>query len=280
MRKIGVSKITDAVTELCLKASFALRPDCLAALKKALAKEKKEPGASILKDIIENAGIAKKERIAICQDTGMVAVFLEIGREVALTGGDLTRAINEGVKRAYKTGYLRKSIVDDPLLRKNTGTNTPCVIHTDIVEGDRVRIAVSPKGFGSENKSRIMMFRPTAAVEEIKRFVIDTVKNAGASACPPLIVGIGMGGTFEKCAYLAKKALLRRIDKGNPKKHIRRLEKELLKEINSIGMGPMGLGGSSTALGVNILEYPTHIAGLPVAVSISCHATRSKEVVL
>ncbi len=280
MRKINVSKITDAVKDLCLKANFELRGDVLAALKKAQAQERSSLSSSILKDIIKNARIAKKESIAICQDTGMVAVFLEIGREVALTGGNLERAVNEGVKRAYKAGYLRKSVVADPLLRKNTGTNTPCVIHTDIVEGDRVRIALSPKGFGSENKSKIMMFRPTATVEEIKKFVVDTVRNAGPSACPPLIVGIGIGGTFEKCAYLAKKALLRRIDIGNPKKHIRRLERELLKEINSIGMGPMGLGGKATVLGINILDYPTHIAGLPVAVSISCHATRSKEVVL
>ncbi len=280
MRKINVSKITDAVKELCLKANFELRSDVLAALKKALAKERSSLGAGILKDIIENARIAKEDSIAICQDTGMVAVFLEIGREVSLTGGNLERAVNEGVKRAYKGGCLRKSVVADPLLRKNTGTNTPCVIHTDIVEGNRMRIALSPKGFGSENKSKIMMFRPTATVEEIKKFVVDAVRDAGPSACPPLIIGIGIGGTFEKAAYLAKKALLRRIDIGNPKKHICRLERELLKEINSIGMGPMGLGGKTTALGINILDYPTHIAGLPVAVSISCHATRSKEVVL
>ncbi|MFA6610668.1 MAG: fumarate hydratase, partial [Candidatus Omnitrophota bacterium] len=190
MRKINVSRITDAVEELCIKANFELRTDILAALKKAFAKEKSRLGASIIRDIIENARIAKKEGIAICQDTGMVAVFLEIGREVALTGGDLSRAVNEGVKRAYKTGCLRRSIVADPLIRKNTGTNTPCVIHTDIVEGRSVRIAVSPKGFGSENKSRMIMFRPTAAIDEIKRFVVDTVKNAGASACPPLIVGV------------------------------------------------------------------------------------------
>ena len=280
MREIGVSKIKEAVRELALKANLELRSDVLKALKGALRRENSARAKTILNSIVENAGLAKKRRLAICQDTGMVSVFLDIGRGVALTGGGLSAAVNEGVKEAYKKGCLRKSVVDDPILRKNTLTNTPCVIHTEIVEGDRVRIIVSPKGFGSANKSRIRMFRPTDSIEEIKNFILDVVKEAGPSACPPFILGIGIGGTFDNVAYLATKALLRPIDKHNPKKHIRVLEKELFNEINSLGMGPMGLGGRTTVLGVNILEYPTHIAGLPVAVSVSCHATRSREAVL
>lgn len=280
MREISVLKIKEAVRELALKANLELRGDVLRALKSALRIEKNVRAKNILKSIIENAGLAKKRRIAICQDTGMVSVFLEIGRDVALTGGDLSESVNEGVKEAYKKGCLRKSVVDDPLLRKNTLTNIPCVIHTEIVEGDRVRLTVSPKGFGSSNKSKIRMFRPTDSIEEIKKFVLDVVREAGPSACPPFILGIGIGGTFDNVAYLATKALLRPIDKHNPKKHIRVLERELFNEINSLEMGPMGLGGKTTALGVNILEFPTHIAGLPVAVSVSCHATRSREAVL
>jgi fumarate hydratase subunit alpha len=280
MRKIAVSKIRDAVKELCLKANFELRPDIVAALKRALRREKNRRAKAILISILDNADLAKKMRLAICQDTGMVSVFLEIGRDAALIGGSLEKAVNEGVRQAYKEGCLRKSVVRDPLIRKNTNTNTPSVIHTDIVEGDRVRIAVSPKGFGSENKSRMMMFNPTDSICDIKKFIVDVVLNAGPSACPPFILGIGIGGTFEKAAYLAKKALLRRIDKPNPKKHLSALESEILKEINSLGMGPMGLGGNTTAVGVSILDFPVHIAGLPVAVNISCHATRSAEKVL
>ena len=277
MRKINVGKIRNAVRDLCLEANFVLRRDIMAALKKALSNETDMRSWNIIRSIVENAWAAKSRKIAICQDTGLVSVFLEIGQGVALAGGDLEKAVNDGVREAYKKGFLRKSVVADPLLRKNTGTNTPCVIYTAVVPGVKVKITVAPKGFGSENRSRIKMFRPTASVDAIKKFVLETAREAGADACPPFVIGVGMGGTFDKAAYLAKKALLRPSDRGNPKRHIGRLEEELLKDINSLGIGPMGLGGKTTALGVNILEYPTHIAGLPVAVNVSCHATRSAE---
>lgn len=280
MREITVSEIRDAVRDLCLKANFELRRDVLSAARSAYKIETNARAKGLLRGIIENARIAKSKKIAICQDTGTISVFLEIGIDVKLTGGNLTDAVNDGVSRAYDKGCLRKSVVNDPILRNNTGTNTPCVIFTDIVDGDRVRITVSPKGFGSENKSRIKMFNPTAPLEEIKKFVIDVVKDAGPDACPPLVLGIGIGGTFDKAAYLAKKALMREIDKKNAKRHIAKLEKELKKEINSLGIGPMGLGGKTTVFGVNILEYPTHIAGLPVAVNVSCHATRGASKIL
>lgn len=280
MREIHVDIIRKAVTELCLKANFELRKDVLRMIKDSLKKETDERARNILKSIIENAKIAKNKRLAICQDTGMVLVDLEIGQDVALVGGDFKDAINDGVREAYDKGYLRKSVVGDPLMRKNTNTNTPCAIFIEIVEGDSIRLVVSPKGFGSENKSAIKMFRPTDSLDDIKGFILDVVRQAGPDACPPLILGIGIGGTFEWAAHLARKALLRPIDKRNPKKHISTLERELFKEINSLGIGPMGLGGRTTVLGVNILEYPTHIAGLPVAVNVSCHATRSAEKVL
>ena len=280
MREIAVSQIRDTVRDLCLKANFELRKDVLSAIRSAYKKETGARAKGILKLIIENAGIARNKKIAICQDTGMVSVFLDIGIDVRMTGGNLTDAVNEGVARAYDKGSLRKSVVDDPILRNNTGTNTPCVIFTDIVEGDKVKITVSPKGFGSENKSRIKMFNPTSPVEDIKKFVIDVVRDAGPDACPPLVLGIGIGGTFEKAAYLAKKAITNPIDKKNAKRHIARLEKDLEKEINALGIGPMGLGGKTTVFGINILEYPTHIAGLPVAVNVSCHATRGASKVL
>lgn len=276
MREISVTKIREVVTKLCLKANFELRKDVLKALKTALKKETKTCAKNILKTIIDNARLAKKKRIAICQDTGLVSVSLEIGDDV-LIRGDLEDALNKGIEDAYKKGYLRKSVVTDPLTRRNTNTNTPCIFSINIVKGDRLKIIVSPKGFGSENKSAIMMFKPTASEKEIKDFVLDVVRKAGPDACPPLVLGIGIGGTFDYAAYLSKKALLRSIDIKNAKKHFRALEKNLLKEINSLGLGPMGLGGKTTVLGVNIEEFPTHIAGLPVAVNVSCHATRSAE---
>jgi fumarate hydratase subunit alpha len=276
MREISASRIQETVTELCLKANFELRKDVLQALKAALKKEKKARARSILKDIIENARLAKKKRIAICQDTGIVSAYLEIGADCAVKG-DIEKAVDRGVEDAYKKGYLRKSIVDDPLLRKNTATNTPCVINEKIVPGDRIRITVSPKGFGSENKSAVKMLKPTAAEKDIIEFVAEVVRAAGAEACPPLVLGVGLGGTFDMAAALSKKALLRPIGSKNEKKHIKKLEKDILAAVNAMGLGPMGLGGKATALGVNIEEYPTHIAGLPVAVSVSCHATRSAE---
>jgi len=280
MREINVSKIKDAVTELCLKANFELRRDVLKALKSSIKNETSARAKNILKSIIENAVLAKKKHIAICQDTGAVFVYLAIGQDAALVGGDLANAIDDGVEEAYRKGCLRKSIVKGPFIRDNTGTNTPAFVVTDIAKGDKVKIAVSPKGFGSENKSAIKMFRPTASVEEIKEFILDVVKGAGPDACPPFILGIGIGGTFDKSAYLAKTALLRPIDEPSPSRHIAKLERELVKDINSLKLGPMGLGGRTTVLGVNISEAPTHIAGLPVAVNVSCHATRSAEKVL
>ncbi|MCX5679283.1 MAG: fumarate hydratase [Candidatus Omnitrophica bacterium] len=280
MREIAVSQIRDTVSDLCLKANFELRKDVLGAIKRAYKKETNARAKGILKTIVENARVAKDKKIAICQDTGMVSVFLDIGIDVRITGGNLEDAVNDGVRKAYDKGYLRKSVVDDPLLRNNTRTNTPCVIFTDIVDGDKMKVTISPKGFGSENKSKIRMFNPTSSVEDIKKFVIDVVKNAGPDACPPLVLGIGIGGTFEKAAYLAKKALTNPIDKSNARRHISKLEKELEIEINALGIGPMGLGGKTTVFGVNILEYPTHIAGLPVAVNVSCHATRGASKIL
>lgn len=279
MREISADKIRETVADLCLKANFELRKDVLRALKASAKKEPAVRAKNILKAIIENAKTAAKKRIAICQDTGLVSVFLEIGEELIIKG-NLNNAVNKGVEEAYRKGYLRKSVVSDILLRKNTNTNTPCIINTKIVEGDRLKIIVSPKGFGSENKSMIKMFRPTDSEKDIINFVLDVVRSAGADACPPLIMGIGMGGTFDYAAYLSKRALLRPIDIKNPKKHFRALERDILKAVNSLGLGPMGLGGKTTALGVNIEEFPTHIAGLPVAVSVSCHATRSAERVI
>jgi len=280
MREMDVKKIREVVTELCVKANFELRRDVMKALKASLKKESSARAKNLIKALVENAVLAKKKRIAICQDTGFVSVYIELGRSLLLSGGDLAEAVNKGVEDAYKKGYLRKSVVRDPLLRENTNTNTPCIIHVDIVDGDRVKISVSPKGFGSENKSAIKMLRPTSSEKEIVDFVLDVVKKAGPDACPPYILGIGIGGTFDHAAYLSKKALLRSIESGNKKKHIRKLEKEILMAVNSLGIGPMGLGGKTTALGVNIEEFPTHIAGLPVAVTMSCHATRSAEKIL
>lgn len=280
MREITVSQIRDTVRDLCLKANFELRKDVLGAIKSAYKKETNIRAKGILKSIIENAGIARNKKIAICQDTGIVSVFLDIGIDVRMTGGNLVDAVNEGVRMAYDKGCLRKSVVDDPILRTNTRTNAPCVIFTDIVDGDGVKITVAPKGFGSENKSRVKMFNPTATIADIKKFVLEVVKDAGADACPPLVLGIGMGGTFEKAAYLAKKALTQPIDQAHKKRHMAKLENEFEKEINALGIGPMGLGGRTTVLGVNLLEYPTHIAGLPVAVNVSCHATRGASKIL
>ncbi len=280
MKKISVDKIRRAVSALCIKANTELRRDVLLALKKALRNERNKRAKRILEDIIKNAGIAKKTGFPICQDTGMAVVYCEIGQGVSFTDGDLTDAINKGVRDGYRIGYGRKSVVEDPILRGNTGTNTPAVIHVKIVPGNKVRITVCPKGFGSENKSTIKMLNPTASVKDIKNFLIDTIKDCGADACPPLILGVGIGGTFEKAAELAKSALLIPLNKRNSKKHLEKLEKELLDDINRLNIGPMGLGGRATALGVKILDFPTHIAGLPVAVCVSCHATRSAEKIL
>jgi fumarate hydratase subunit alpha len=280
MRKVNVLLIRKAVEELCLKANFELRSDILRALKRALRRETDARARRILRTIVENARIAKSKRLAICQDTGMVIVHLQIGQDVRIIGGSPYKAINDGVRDAYVKGYLRKSVVSDCLFRKNTRTNTPAVIVTEMVNGDKVRMDVSLKGFGSENKSRIKMLKPTASMDEVKDFIVEVAKEAGPDACPPFVIGIGIGGTFETAAMLAGRALLRPIDKGNTNKHLARFEKKLMDELNSLGIGPMALGGRTTVLGVNVLDHPTHIAGFPVAVNMSCHATRSASKVL
>jgi len=273
MRKIGVAKIKKVVSELCIEANTVLRNDILSALKKAVKAEKNSKAKKVLRLLIENAEIARREKLAICQDTGMACVYLEIGQDVKIAGGPLEKAVTDGVKDGYRKGYFRNSVVD-PLSRKNTKNNAPAVIHTKIVNGSKMSVTVSPKGFGSENKNKIKMFKPTVDVKEIIKFVVDCVIEAGPSACPPFIVGVGIGGTFEKAAELSKEALLRRVD-SRSSLVVSRLEKDLLRKINSLNIGPAGLGGKTTALAVNILTYPTHIAGLPVAVSVGCHAMRS-----
>ncbi|MFA5115736.1 MAG: fumarate hydratase [Candidatus Omnitrophota bacterium] len=275
MRKISAKEISSAVSALSMDANFTLRKDILEALKKAYSSERPGKAKKVLGILIENASIAKCSKTAICQDTGIAEVFIDIGQQAAVTGGGLAEAVNEGIRRGYKKGYLRKSVVSDPLLRKNTGDNSPAVIHMRIVPGGRIKITVMPKGFGSENKTLIKMFNPTQGAGDIGRFIVEAVRKAGADACPPYIIGVGIGGTIDKACILAKEALLRPLGRRNAKTHIARLERESKKRVNALKIGPMGFGGNATCLGVNIEEYPTHIAGLPVCVSISCHATRS-----
>ena len=282
MRRISSAIIQQVVAELCVKANTRLRPDVLLALKKAYRKENKVRPKEILRAIIRNAAIASKDGLAICQDTGLPCVFAELGQDLRVVG-DIKAAINKGVAVGYKKGYLRNSIVSDPLLRRRPGYN-PAIIHLDLVKGSRLKLTVLPKGFGCENKSRLMMFNPTAGLERIKQFVIDCVKEAGPDACPPYIVGVGIGGSADYACLLAKKALLRKITGNRPRPratgNVIKLEQDLLKQINRLNIGPMGLGGKATCLGVNIETYPTHIAGLPVAVNISCHALRSATKIL
>lgn len=280
MREITIDIITDAVKELCIKSNYFLSDDIKSALTKSRQEESWDLAKDVLDKIIINSEIAKVERMPMCQDTGMACVFVEIGQEVHIVGGLLEDAINEGVRRGYDEGLLRKSVVKDPIDRVNTKDNTPAVIYYDIVAGDKVKIMVAPKGFGSENMSRIKMLRPADGIDGVKNFIIETIKIAGPNPCPPMIIGVGIGGTFDKAAYLAKKSLLRSIDERNKVEFYEKLEVELLEEINKLGIGPQGFGGKTTALGLNIETYPTHIAGLPVAVNISCHATRHKEIVL
>lgn len=280
MREIHTSKIEEAIEELCIEANYNLSRDVVDALFKAKENETWNLAGDILDKIADNAEIAKNERMPICQDTGMVCIFIEIGQDIHITGGSLEDSINEGVRRGYNKGYLRKSIVKDPINRVNTNDNTPAIIHYEIVPGDKLKIIVAPKGFGSENMSQIKMLKPSDGIEGVKEFIIKVVKDAGPNPCPPMIVGVGIGGTFEKAAYLSKKALIRPIDSKNENKFYSDLEDELLAKINELGIGPQGFGGRTTALGINIETYPTHIAGLPVAVNISCHATRHKEVIL
>ena len=279
MRQISAQQITDTVAKLCIEANCHLSSDIKDRLSGMYEQESWPQAKEILGRIIENYGIADRENVPICQDTGMACVFLKIGQEVHIDG-DLTDAVNEGVRRGYGEGYLRKSVVRDPLDRVNTGDNTPAMLYTELVPGDKIEITVAPKGFGSENMSGIKMLRPSDGVEGVKEFVLKVVEDAGPNPCPPIVVGVGIGGTFDKAAYMAKKALLRSVDVPNEKPFYAELEKQLLDKINALGIGPQGFGGKTTALAVNIETCPTHIAGLPVAVNINCHVTRHKTEVL
>ncbi|MBZ4664087.1 MAG: fumarate hydratase [Caloramator sp.] len=280
MREVHVSKITETIKKLCMDANYYLGEDIKNKFYEFKEKETSKLGKEILDILINNSEIAEKEQMPMCQDTGMTVVFMEIGQDVHIVGGNVEDAINEGVRQGYIEGYLRKSVVKDPLDRVNTKDNTPAIIHYNIVPGDKIKITVAPKGFGSENMSRLKMLKPADGVEGVKRFVLETVKEAGPNPCPPIVVGIGIGGTFEKAAFLAKKALLRSIDEENKNPYYAKLERELLDAINRLGIGPQGFGGLTTCLGVNIEVYATHIAGLPVAVNINCHATRHKEAII
>lgn len=274
MREVNVSEITSNVKEMCIGANHYLSPDMKEVFAQAVREEEAPLGKQILNQLSENLDIAATDMIPICQDTGMAVVFIDVGQDVHLVGGDITDAINEGVRQGYTEGYLRKSVVGDPILRENTKDNTPAVIHFGIVPGDKVEITVAPKGFGSENMSRIFMLKPADGIEGVKEAILTAVKEAGPNACPPVVIGVGIGGTFEKCAYLAKKALTRNLNNESPIEYVRDLEKEMLEKINRLGIGPGGLGGTKTALAINIETYPTHIAGLPVAVNICCHVNR------
>lgn len=273
-REVDVKLLTDNIKEMCIEATHFLTPDMDAALKKATAEEEAPLGKQVLEQLQENLKIAGQEMIPICQDTGMAVVFIEVGQDVHFVGGDVMEAVNEGVRRGYVDGFLRKSVVKDPLIRENTKDNTPAILHTEIVPGDKVKITVAPKGFGSENKSRIFMLTPADGIEGVKEAVLTAVKDAGPNACPPMVIGVGIGGTFEKCALLAKKALTRNVSVRSDIPYVKELEEELLEKINRSGIGPGGLGGKTTALAVNINTYPTHIAGLPVAINICCHVNR------
>ena len=274
MRTIHVNEITRNVKEMCIEANHYLTDDMKAALDQAAQKEKAPLGKQILNQLQENLEIAAKDMIPICQDTGMAVVFVELGQEVVLEGGLLTDAINEGVRQGYTEGFLRKSVVKDPLIRENTKDNTPAVIHYNIVAGDKIKITIAPKGFGSENMSRVFMLKPADGIEGVKNAILTAVKDAGPNACPPMVAGVGIGGTFEKRALMEKQALTRPVNQHSEIPYVKEMEEELLAKINQTGIGPGGLGGSTTALAVNIITYPTHIAGLPVAVNICCHVNR------
>ncbi|ACA45635.1 fumarate hydratase [Clostridium botulinum] len=280
MREISVNTIKKVVKKLCIEANYYLPKDVDDKIVQCREVETWNIAREVLQTIEENIHIARKENIPLCQDTGMACIFIEMGQDVHVIGGSLEDAINEGVAEGYKEGYLRKSIVSDPIERINTEDNTPAVIYYNIVQGNKIKITVAPKGFGSENMSKIAMLKPADGLEGIKNFILDVVKEAGPNPCPPIVVGVGIGGTFDKCAYLSKKALLRSINLGNKNKFYKDLEEELLEKINSLGIGPQGFGGKTTALAVNIETFPTHIAGLPVAVNVSCHVTRHKEEII
>jgi len=274
MRTISVNEITKNIKEMCIEANHFLSSDMKQVFEKAVTKEESPLGKQILNQLEENLKIAAEDMIPICQDTGMAVIFIKVGQEVHFENGSLTDAINEGVRQGYVEGYLRKSVVGDPIERVNTNDNTPAIIHYEIVEGDQVDITVAPKGFGSENMSRVFMLKPADGIEGVKEAILTAVRDAGPNACPPMVVGVGVGGTFEKCAWMAKHVLTRNLFEESPIPYVRELEKEMLEKINCLGIGPGGLGGTVTALAVNIETYPTHIAGLPVAINICCHASR------
>lgn len=274
MRTIQVQQITEQIKEMCIQVNHYLSEDMKEALRNAQAGEKSPLGCQILSQLQENLKIAGEDMIPICQDTGMAVVFLKVGQDVHLEGGSIEDAVNEGVRQGYTEGYLRKSVVKDPLIRENTKDNTPAVIHYEIVPGDKVTITVAPKGFGSENMSRVFMLKPADGIEGVKNAVLTAVKDAGPNACPPMVVGVGIGGTFEKCALMAKQALMRPVGSHSDIPYVKEMEEELLSRINGLGIGPGGLGGTTTALAVNVNTYPTHIAGLPVAINICCHVNR------
>lgn len=274
MREINVQEITKNIKEMCIEANHFLSEDMKAVFEKAVASEKSPLGCQVLSQLEENLKIAGEDMIPICQDTGMAVIFIKVGQEVHFAGGSLTDAINEGVRQGYVEGFLRKSVVKDPIYRENTKDNTPAIIHYEITEGDQIDITVAPKGFGSENMSRVFMLKPADGIEGVKEAILTAVRDAGPNACPPMVVGVGIGGTFEKCALMAKHALTRDLREESPVEYVRELEKEMLEKINKLGIGPGGLGGSTTAMAVNIETYPTHIAGLPMAVNICCHVNR------
>lgn len=278
MREVNVDKVTENIKEMCIEANHFLTDDMKKVFKNAVVSEKSPLGKQVLNQLNENLDIAANDMIPICQDTGMAVVFINVGQDVHFTGGNITDAINEGVRQGYVEGFLRKSVVNDPIIRENTKDNTkdntPAVIHYNIVPGDKVDITVAPKGFGSENMSRVFMLKPADGIEGVKDAILTAVKDAGPNACPPMVIGVGIGGTFEKCALLAKKALTRNVEEESHVPYVRELEKEMLEKINKLGIGPGGLGGTQTALAINIETYPTHIAGLPVAVNMCCHVNR------
>lgn len=274
MRTISTETITKNIKEMCMQVNICLSEDVKQALLSGKEREESALGKQILGQLEENMQIAADSQIPICQDTGMTVVFLKIGQDVHIEGGFIEDAVNEGIRQGYEEGYLRKSVVGDPLIRENTKDNTPGVIHYEIVPGDKLEITVAPKGFGSENMSRVFMLKPADGIEGVKKAILETVEDAGPNACPPMVIGVGIGGTFEKCALLAKKALTRDLDKSSPIPYVKELEEEMLEKVNKLGIGPGGLGGRITAIGLNIETYPTHIAGLPVAVNICCHVNR------
>ena len=280
MRIINSNDIAEVVKGMCIKANCHINKDIKSALSNSVKTEKSDISKGVIENLLKNAEIADSKEVPICQDTGMACVFLEIGQDVHIVGGDLSDAVNEGVRRGYDKGYLRKSVVKDPVRRGNTGDNTPAMIYTEIVPGEQIKITVGPKGFGSENMSAIRMFKPSHGLQGIKDFIIETVETAGPNPCPPMVVGVGIGGTFDKAALLAKKALMRPLDSSNPDPFYAELEDEMLEKINELGIGPQGFGGKTTAIGLNIETMPTHIAGMPCAVNINCHVTRHKTEVI